>query len=212
MQAACPNGQAASACRKSLFAMRGAGIHRRPSRFPCALPPKTEGATGRKNLFFPLPLLSELVKVLIIFDFNGAGKQAKRRRWRIKRVCFEEGSQSADIKYPLIGLSRRCIPSWVSRAHLSFPLRKSLLAAHRPFSPLGLSMRQEPPCGGCAPKRACGRSPTRTFHPQGVCSIRKAAQAALPYRRRGFTTLLTGCLRLNRTGGKVHIVFSGGLC
>ena len=38
--------------------------------------------------------------------------------------CFEEGSQSADIKYPLIGLSRRCIPSWVSRAHPSLPSRK----------------------------------------------------------------------------------------
>ena len=62
-----------SACRKSLFAMRGAGIHRRPSRFPCALRPETGGATGRKNLFFPLPLFSELVKVLKIFDFNGVG-------------------------------------------------------------------------------------------------------------------------------------------
>ena len=130
-----------SACRKSLFATRGAGIHRRPSRFPCALHPETGGATGRKNLFFPLPLLSELVKVLIIFDFNGAGN-----------------------------------PSWVSRAHLSFPLRKSLLAAHRPFPLLGLSPRQEPPCGGCAPKRACGRSPAHTLYPQGVCSIRKAAK------------------------------------
>ena len=148
-----------SACRKSLFAPRGAGIHRRPSRFPCALRPEIGGATGRKNLFFPLPLLSELVKVLIIFDFNGAGN-----------------------------------PSWVSRAHLSFPLRKSLLAAHRPFPLLGLSPHQEPPCGGCAPKRACGRSPAHTLHPQGVCSIRKAAQpltAALPYRPGEFTTLLT---------------------
>ena len=36
--------------------------------------------------------------------------------------------------------------------------------------------------------------PAHTLHPQGVCSIRKAAQpltAALPYRRGGFTTLLT---------------------
>ena len=144
---------------KAFSPPRGAGIHRRPSRFPCALRPEIGGATGRKNLFFPLPLLSELVKVLIIFDFNGAGN-----------------------------------PSWVSRAHLSFPLRKSLLAAHRPFPLLGLSPRQEPPCGGCAPKRACGRSPAHTLHPQGVCSIRKAAKpltAALPYRRGGFTTLST---------------------
>ncbi len=128
-----------SACRKSLFAPRGAGIHRRPSRFPCALRPEIGGATGRKNLFFPLPLLSELVKVLIIFDFNGAGN-----------------------------------PSWVSRAHLSFPLRKSLLAAHRPFPLLGF--------------------PAHTLYPQGVCSIRKAAEpltAALPYRRGEFTTLST---------------------
>ena len=136
---------------------------------------KTGGATGRKNLFFPLPLFSELVKVLKIFDFNGAGKQAKRRRWRIKRVCFEEGSQSADIKYPLIGLSRRCIPSLVSRTHPFFPSRKSPLAALRLFPLLGVSPRQEPPCGGCAPKHACGRSPAHTLHPQGVCSIRKAA-------------------------------------
>ena len=79
-------------------------------------------------------------------------------------------------------------------AHLSFPLRKSLLAAHRPFPLLGLSPRQEPPCGGCAPKRACGRSPAHTLYPQGVCSIRKAAKpltAALPYRRGEFTTLST---------------------
>ena len=124
---------------KAFSPPRGAGIHRRPSRFPCALRPEIGGATGRKNLFFPLPLLSELVKVLIIFDFNGAGN-----------------------------------PSWVSRAHLSFPLRKSLLAAHRPFPLLGF--------------------PAHTLYPQGVCSIRKAAKpltAALPYRCGEFTTLLT---------------------
>ena len=28
----------------------------------------------------------------------------------MKQACFEEGSQSADMKYPLIGLSRRCNP------------------------------------------------------------------------------------------------------
>ena len=36
--------------------------------------------------------------------------------------------------------------------------------------------------------------PAHTLHPQGVCSIRKAAQpltAALPYRRGEFATLLT---------------------
>ena len=124
---------------KAFSPPRGAGIHRRPSRFPCALRPEIGGATGRKNLFFPLPLLSELVKVLIIFDFNGAGN-----------------------------------PSWVSRAHLSFPLRKSLLAAHRPFPLLGF--------------------PAHTLYPQGVCSIRKAAKpltAALPYRRGEFTALST---------------------
>ena len=43
-------------------------------------------------------------------------KKPKRRQWRMKRACFEEGSQSADMKYPLIGLSRRCIPSWVISA------------------------------------------------------------------------------------------------
>ena len=68
------------------------------------------------------------------------------------------------------------------------------LAALRLFPLLGLSPRQEPPCGGCAPKRACGRSPAHTLYPQGVCSIRKAAKpltAALPYRRGEFTTLST---------------------
>ena len=66
------------------------------------------------------------------------------------------------------------------------------LAALRLFPLLGLSPRQEPPCGGCAPKRACGRSPAHPLHPQGVCGIRKAVQpltAALPYRRGEFTTL-----------------------
>ena len=36
--------------------------------------------------------------------------------------------------------------------------------------------------------------PAHTFHPQGVCGIRKAAQpltAALPYRRGEFSTLST---------------------
>ena len=135
-----------SACRKSLFSTRGAGIHRRPSRFPCALHPETGGATGRKNLFFPLPLFSELVKVLKIFDFNGAGH-----------------------------------PSWVSRTHPFFPSRKSPLAALRLFPLLGF--------------------PAHTLHPQGVCSIRKAAQpltAALPYRRGEFATLST-VLSVRRT-------------
>ena len=109
------------------------------------------------------------IKVLKIFDFNGAGKQVKRRQWRMQRACFEEGSQTADTQYPLFGLSRRCIPSWV------------IYAPRAAF-------------GGCAPKRACGRSPAHTLYPQGVCSIRKAAEpltAALPFRRGEFTTLLT---------------------
>ena len=58
------------------------------------------------------------------------------------------------------------------------------LAALHLFPLLGLSPRQEPPCGGCAPKRACGRSPAHTLYPQGVCVILKAAKpltAALPY-------------------------------
>ena len=71
-----------------------------------------------EKIFRPADTFSELL-VLKILDFNGAGKQAKRRRWRIKQACFEEGSQSAVVQYPLIGLSRRCIPSWVSRAHPS---------------------------------------------------------------------------------------------
>ena len=69
------------------------------------------------------------------------------------------------------------------------------LAALRLFPLLGLSPRQEPPCGGCAPKRAGGRSPAHPpLHPQGVCGIRKAAEpltAALPYRCGESTTLST---------------------
>ena len=59
---------------------------------------------------------------------------------------------------------------------------------------LGLSPRQEPPCGGCAPERACGRSSAHTLYPQGACGIRKEAEpltAALPYRRRKSATLST---------------------
>ena len=46
------------------------------------------------------------MKVLKIFDFNGAGKQAKRRQWRMKQACFEEGSQTADTLYPFLGYLR----------------------------------------------------------------------------------------------------------
>ena len=72
------------------------------------------------------------------------------------------------------------------------------LAALHLFPLLGLSPRQEPPCGGCAPKHACGRSPAHPLHPQGVCGIRNAAEpltAALPYRCGESTTLSTisGC-------------------
>ena len=93
-----------SACRKSLFATRGAGIHRRPSRFPCALRPETGGATGRKNLFFPLPLFSELVKVLKIFDFNGAGHPS----WVSRTHPFFPSRKSplAALRlFPLLGFS-----------------------------------------------------------------------------------------------------------
>ena len=83
----------------------------------------------------------------------------------------------------------RCLGAFLETGSLHPPL-----AALRLFPLLGLSPRQEPPCGGCAPKRACGRSPAHTLYPQGVCSIRKAAKpltAALPYRRGEFTTLST---------------------
>ena len=80
---------------------------------------------------------------------------------------------------------------------------------------LGLSPRQEPPYGGCAPKHACGRRPAHTLHPQGVCSIRRAAKpltAALPYRRGEFSTLSTDAfITLNGVVpilGQLH-VYSG---
>ena len=63
-----------------------------------------------------------------------------------------------------------------------------------PVSPSWVISALRAAFGGCAPKRACGRSPAHTLHPQGVCSIRRAAKpltAALPYRRGKFTTLST---------------------
>ena len=33
--------------------------------------------------------------------------KAKRRRGRMKRACFEDGPQTADMQYPLFGLGRR---------------------------------------------------------------------------------------------------------
>ena len=44
-----------------------------PAGFRALCARKPAGRNGSKKSFFPLPLLSELVKVLIIFDFNGAG-------------------------------------------------------------------------------------------------------------------------------------------
>ena len=43
-----------SACRKSLFAPHGAGIHRRPSRFPCALRPEIGAFLETGSLSPPL--------------------------------------------------------------------------------------------------------------------------------------------------------------
>jgi len=39
---------------------------------------------------------------------NPKGKQAKRRRWRIKRACFEEAARLAATKWPGIEMPRRC--------------------------------------------------------------------------------------------------------
>ena len=153
--------------------MRGAGIHRRPSRFPCALRPETGGATGRKNLFFPLPLFSELVKVLKIFDFNGAGHPS----WVSRTHPFFPSRKS-----PLAAL--RLPPS----AHTGF----RALCARKPgafletgsFYPPPAALRLFPLLG----------FPAHTLHPQGVCGIRRAAKpltAALPYHRREFAILLT---------------------
>ena len=52
-----------SACRKSLFATRGAGIHRRPSRFPCALHTET-GAFLETGSFYPPPAALRLFPLL----------------------------------------------------------------------------------------------------------------------------------------------------
>ena len=57
---------------------------------------------------------------------------------------FEEGSQTADTAYPLFGLSRRCIPSWVSRAHSSLPSQRIYLFVDNLSTP-----RPETPVWGC---------------------------------------------------------------
>ena len=90
--------------RRTNLPRRRFAFHRRPSRFPCALPPKTGGATGRKNLFSPLPLFSELVKVLKIFDFNGAGHPS----WVSRTHPFFPSRKSplAALRlFPLLGFS-----------------------------------------------------------------------------------------------------------
>ena len=95
--------------RKGNQAKQLSGIHR--------------GAVSGANFFRPAEHFRNYMRAPKMRDFNGAGKQAKRRRWRMKQACFEEGSQIADTQYSLFGLSRRCIPSWVSRAHPSLPSR-----------------------------------------------------------------------------------------
>ena len=71
---------------------------------------------------------------------SGLGVSACRK----SLFCFEEGSQTADTAYPLFGLSRRCIPSWVSRAHSSLPSQRIYLFVDNLSTP-----RPETPVWGC---------------------------------------------------------------
>ena len=90
-----------SVSKNSFRSRRHFAFHRRPSRFPCALPPKTGGATGRKSLFFPA------------WSVNTPSAQAKQRTLRIRclgaflETCSLHPPPAARRLYPLLGLSPR---------------------------------------------------------------------------------------------------------
>ena len=124
----------------------------------------------RKSLFSPLNKFSELHKSSENLGFQ----------WR------RETGEAPPVADQARAVSRKAPKQRIRRIRC--------LACGDGVSLLGLSPRQEPPYGGCAPKHACGRRPAHTLHPQGVCSIRRAAKpltAALPYRRGEFSALST---------------------
>ena len=90
-----------SVSKNSFRSRRHFAFHRRPSRFPCALPPKTGGATGRKSLFFPA------------WSVNTPSAQAKQRTLRIRclgaflETCSLHPPPAALRLFPLLGLSPR---------------------------------------------------------------------------------------------------------
>ena len=127
-------------------------------------------AACRKSLFSPLSKFSELHKSSENLGFQ----------WR------RETGEAPPVADQARAVSRKAPKQRIRRIRC--------LACGDGVFLLGLSPRQEPPYGGCAPKHACGRSPAHTLHPQGVCSIRRAAKpltAALPYRRGEFSALST---------------------
>ena len=105
----------------------------------------------RKSLFSPLNKFSELHKSSENLGFQ----------WR------RETGEAPPVADQARAVSRKAPKQRIRRIRC--------LACGDGVSLLGLSPRQEPPYGGCAPKHACGRRPAHT----------------LPYRRGEFTTLST---------------------
>ena len=90
-----------SVSKNSFRSRRHFAFHRRPSRFPCALPPKTGGATGRKSLFFPA------------WSVNTPSAQAKQRTLRIR--CLG-GLPRNMLASSATGGASPVSPSWVISA------------------------------------------------------------------------------------------------
>ena len=115
--------------------------------------------------------------------------------FHVKKRTFRADGLAKREKYAILHMRNWKTVRGRPRPRRKFSLREDLcLREIYEEAYLGLSPRQEPPYGGCAPKHACGRRPAHTLHPQGVCSIRRAAKlltAALPYRRGEFSTLST---------------------
>ena len=142
---------------------------------PAADPTQAYLDTVNVDYAYDLALKLEDIRSNETLGYRTAGSDAELAtgdmlKAEMERIGLQNVTKDAftlDTQDSLFGLSRRCIPSWV------------IYAPRAAF-------------GGCAPKRACGRSPAHTLYPQGVCSIRKAAEpltAALPYRHGGSTTL-----------------------
>ena len=47
----------------------------------------------------------------VMMEVKERGETGEAPPGRMKRACFEDGHQTADMQYPLFGLGRRCIPA-----------------------------------------------------------------------------------------------------